>query len=187
MARFVQETKVTVLWALPSGHTFRKLTWVELLRHLTMQALQQNNEAVCRVLSHDFNVKHVASATSDQDWETVLLQVLSGIPLAYIVIDLRILENDVLEEENIDNVLQSIDRLLSAGCQAPPTVLKLAMLHDRRTRSFASAATHTLSIDKLSRQARYKKKTPQSQRGHTAKMKVPHAFQQRGTSSMDSC
>ncbi|KAF2171508.1 hypothetical protein M409DRAFT_18621 [Zasmidium cellare ATCC 36951] len=141
-----------VLWALQqkTSESTEKITWTEALRYLAGQALKHNATAVSASFSNHFHLLNVATASSTQDWENVLIKSLLGVPVTYMVIDLELIEDDLLEKENVDDITESINRLVAAS----PSALKFAIINQRRQRSFNLAESLSLDVDAFKRRGK---------------------------------
>lgn len=130
MARFIRAEQVAVLWALQTTARYQpvRTTPTQILKYLTMQALQLRHEAIGGLISQSCNQTRIASARSVEQWTTILSSVLNGLPLVYLVVDLDLVDPEVTIPELIHALSD-----LSVKCKH--TALKIAVINKRRTLS----------------------------------------------------
>jgi len=142
MVDYVRQSSVPILWALqaPGPSKFAPTTTVQLLKHLAMQVLRSRSSSVGDQVSPEFNATRIASASTIEHWTDILKHALSGVPLAYIVIDLNLLSQG-------DDLFTGITRLIES-CK--PTKLKIALISRRRLprADYKSSGTTVLNADK---------------------------------------
>jgi hypothetical protein len=104
---YVQQSPIPVLWALqaPGPTKFAATTTVQLLKHLAMHVLRSRGSTVEDQISPEFNATRIASASTTEHWTDILKHALSGMPIAYIVVDLNLLDQ-------ADDLFTSIMRLI---------------------------------------------------------------------------
>ncbi|KJX92051.1 hypothetical protein TI39_contig5938g00002 [Zymoseptoria brevis] len=109
-------------------------------------------------MSNDFNISNIATARTNADWEAVLLRILQGVLVVYIVVDLELLEDALLEPENIVETVRSLSRLIGTKSS---TVLRLAILGQRRQQNLADLIPNSsvLDIDGFIRRNRARART----------------------------
>jgi SepF-like predicted cell division protein (DUF552 family) len=124
MVDYVRQSSVPILWALQASgpSRFAPTTIVQLLKHLAMQVLRSRSSSVEDQISPEFNAIRIASASTTEHWTDILKHALSGMPLAYIVVDLNLLSQG-------DDLFTCITRLIES-CK--PTKLKIALISRRR-------------------------------------------------------
>jgi hypothetical protein len=142
MVDYVRQSSVPILWALqaPGPSRFAPTTTVQLLKHLAMQVLRSRSSSVEDQISPEFNATRVASASTTEHWTDILKHALSGMPLAYIVIDLNLLSQG-------DGLFTCVTHLIET-CK--PTKLKIALISRRRLprADYKSSGTAVLDADK---------------------------------------
>jgi hypothetical protein len=142
MVDYVRQSSVPVLWALqaPGPSKFTPTTTVQLLKHLAMQALRSRSSSVADQVSLEFNATRIAGASTTEHWTDILKHALSGVPLAYIVVDLNLLSQG-------DDLFTCITRLIES-CK--PIKLKIALISRRRLpgADYKSSGTTVLDADK---------------------------------------
>jgi hypothetical protein len=142
MVDYVRQSPIPVLWALqaPGPSKFAPTTTIQLLKHLAMQVLRSRGSTVEDQVSPEFNATRIASASTTEHWADILKHALSGIPLAYIVVDLNLLSQ-------VDGLFKCIMHLIEV-CK--PTKLKIALISRRRLprADYNSSGTAVLDVDK---------------------------------------
>jgi hypothetical protein len=142
MVDYVRQSSVPILWALQAlgPSRFAPTTTVQLLKHLAMQVLRSRSSSVEDQISPEFNATRTASASTKDHWIDILKHALSGMPLAYIVIDLNLLSQG-------DGLFTCVTHLIEA-CK--PTKLKIALISRRRLprADYKSSGTTVLDADK---------------------------------------
>jgi hypothetical protein len=142
MVDYIRQSPIPVLWALqaPGPSKFAPTTTVQLLKHLAMQVLRSRGSTVEDQVSPEFNATRIASASTTEHWADILKHALSGIPLAYIVVDLNLLSQ-------VDGLFKCIMHLIEV-CK--PTKLKIALISRRRLprADYNSSGTAVLDVDK---------------------------------------
>jgi hypothetical protein len=142
MVDYVRQSPVPMIWALqaPGPLKFAPTTTVQLLKHLAMQVLRSRSSTVEAQVSPEFNATRISSASTTDHWTEVLKHALSGIPLAYIVVDLNLLSQ-------LDNLFACIMHLVES-CK--PTKLKIALISRRRLprENYSLSGTAVLDADK---------------------------------------
>jgi hypothetical protein len=142
MVDYVRQSSVPILWALqaPGPSRFAPTTTVQLMKHLAMQVLRSRSSSVEDQISPEFNATRVASASATEHWTDILKHALSGMPLAYIVIDLNLLSQG-------DGLFTCVTHLIET-CK--PTKLKIALISRRRLprADYKSSGTAVLDADK---------------------------------------
>jgi hypothetical protein len=124
MVDYVRHSSVPILWALqaPGPSKFAPTTTVQLLKNLTMQVLRLRSSSVEENVSPEFNATRIAIASTTEHWTDILKHALSGVPLAYIVVDLNLLSQG-------DDLFTCIMHLIKS-CK--PIKLKIALISRRR-------------------------------------------------------
>jgi hypothetical protein len=134
MVDYVRQSSVPILWALqaPGPARFAPTT--------TMQVLRSRSSSVEDQISPEFNATRVASASTTEHWTDILKHALSGMPLAYIVIDLNLLSQE-------DGLFTCVTHLIET-CK--PTKLRIALISRRRLprADYKSSGTAVLDADK---------------------------------------
>ena len=105
-----------------------------------MQVLRSRSSTVEAQVSPEFNATRIASASTTEHWTDILKHALSGMPLAYIVVDLNLLSQ-------VDNLFACIMHLVES-CK--PTKLKIALISRRRLprEDYSLSGTAVLDADK---------------------------------------
>lgn len=154
MAGWIGQSKLPVLFALrPEGRPESYRTTPEdIYRYLAMQALTINVEALSGRVSGSFNSSRLESATTEQHWESIIVQALRGLHEVYVVIELDLLERDdtgMLAQQMLASLLR-----LASACK--PTRLKVAITSNRRVQhgSILPVETPVLNLDALLRTER---------------------------------
>jgi hypothetical protein len=142
MVDYVRQSPIPILWALqaPGPSKLAPTTTVQLLKHLAMQVLRSRGSTVEDQVSPEFNATRIASASTTEHWTDILKHALSGVPLAYIVVDLNLLSQ-------VDGLFKCIMHLIES-CK--PTKLKIALISRRRLprEDYNSSGTVVLDVDK---------------------------------------
>jgi len=142
MVDYVQQSPIPVLWALqaPGPSKRAPTTTVQLLKHLAMQVFRSRGSTVEDQISPEFNANRIAIASTIENWADILKHALSGTPLAYIVVDLNLLDQ-------ADNLFACITQLIEI-CK--PIKLKIAVISRRRLprANYKSSSTAVLDADK---------------------------------------
>ena len=142
MVDYVRQSPIPVLWALqaPGPSKFAPTTTVQLLKHLAMQVLRSRGSTVEEQISPEFNATRIANASTTEHWTDILKHALSGIPLAYIVVDL-----DLLIQAG--DLFACIMRLIEI-CK--PVKLKIAIISRRHLprADYKSSNTAVLDVDR---------------------------------------
>ena len=105
-----------------------------------MQVLRSQSSTIEDQISPEFNATRVASASTTEHWTDILKYALTGMPLAYIVIDLNLLSQG-------DGLFTCVTHLIET-CK--PTKLKIALISRRRLprADYKSSGTTVLDADK---------------------------------------
>jgi hypothetical protein len=149
MTRFVGQSNTPILFALRPVRKCRpvKVTSEGILRYLAMQALRLNEEALCNKVSEIFNLHRLESATTDEHWEWIIVQALSGIHKVYLVVELDLLGSNTTRTL----VQQMLARLRRLALSCKKTSLKIALISSRclPRRSIVSTDAQVLDLDAL--------------------------------------
>jgi hypothetical protein len=142
MVDYVRQSPIPVLWALqaPGPSKFAPTSTVQLLKHLAMQVLRSQSSTVEDQVSPEFNATRISSASTTEHWTEILKHALSGMLLAYIVVDLNLLSQ-------VDGLFACVMHLIEI-CK--PTKLKIALISRRRLprADYESSGTAILDVDK---------------------------------------
>jgi hypothetical protein len=148
MTKFMQSEQVSVLWALQSAVNNQpvKTTPLQILRYLAMQALRQNQDTIGNHISESFNQTRISSAHTIHHWTTILKSALESVPIAYVLIDLDLIDLDD-PSTMLPALLQSLSDLTD---ECKPTVLKVVLINKLRTVSvdMQSSGSETLNLEK---------------------------------------
>jgi hypothetical protein len=149
MTKFMQSEQISVLWALQSVVANQPVTTtpLQILRYLAMQALRQNQDTIGNHISESFNQTRISSAHTIQHWTTILKSALVSVPIAYVLIDLDLVDLDD-SSTMLPALLQSLSDLTD---ECKPTVLKVVLINKLRTVSvdMQSSGSETLNLEKI--------------------------------------
>ena len=123
MADFVRTARIPVSWAFQSAGLAKpvRTTPHQVLKFLAVQALKLNSDNVTSKVSDRMNAVRVASASQDEQWEYILTSALDGLPCAYIVVDLDVLDD---QQSAATALIRSLIRVVET-CTA---ILKVAII-----------------------------------------------------------
>lgn len=92
------ETEIPVIWGLralvDNGKTSNQVSTVDLLKYLISQAIR-TNKTIHSDAALAPRIGAYIGAKTEEEWITVLLSVLQGIPLLYIILDLEVLSRSL--------------------------------------------------------------------------------------------
>jgi hypothetical protein len=149
MTKFMQSEQISVLWALQSVVPKKPVTTtpLQILRYLAMQALRQNQDTIGNHISESFNQTRISSAHTIQHWTTILKSALVSVPIAYVLIDLDLVDLDD-SSTMLPALLQSLSDLTD---ECKPTVLKVVLINKLRTVNvdMQSSGSETLNLEKI--------------------------------------
>jgi hypothetical protein len=138
---YVRKSPIPVLWALqaPGSTKFAPTTTVQLLKNLAMHVLRSRGSTVEDQISPELNATRIASTSTTEHWTGIIKHALLGMPIAYIVVDLNLLDQ-------ADDLCTCIMRLIEI-CK--PIKLKIAIISRRRLPrvDYESSSTAVLDAD----------------------------------------
>lgn len=124
----IMEAQIPVVWALHLPQSQGEFTSGDVIKYLISQVLRKNH-TLLNERSLSLNAARFQSATSTEEWFSLLGAVLEGLPQAYFIIDL-----EFLGQENEDGsawsqlFVQLFEGLRQRGTR---TILKVAFLGSR--------------------------------------------------------
>jgi hypothetical protein len=167
MTKFMQSEQVPVLWALQSvvNNQPVKTTPLQILRYLAMQALRQNQDTIGNHISESFNQTRISSAHTIHHWTTILKSAIESVPIAYVLIDLDLIDLDD-SSTMLPALLQSLSDLTD---ECKPTVLKVVLINKLRTVSIdmQSSGSETLNLEKILNNSRISRARGRQQASNT--------------------
>ncbi|OCL01442.1 hypothetical protein AOQ84DRAFT_402968 [Glonium stellatum] len=92
MVELIENADKPVIWALKGRQASKpEEIQIDLLKHLTSQAVQLNNNNMIGHVSASFNAPRVQSARTEADWLQILKESLNGLSEIYVVVDMETL------------------------------------------------------------------------------------------------
>jgi len=89
----MQEAEAPVLWALPGiGGSNKETTITDVLRSLTLQALQLDRANSSSIYPQQISAPEVETARTDDEWLALLRKAVQGLDTLFVVICLDLLE-----------------------------------------------------------------------------------------------
>ncbi|KAL9112820.1 MAG: hypothetical protein Q9227_002897 [Pyrenula ochraceoflavens] len=154
LTELIKSSTAPILWALqgPNRRECPEST-SDLLKYLTMQALQIDPNKVGENVSQNFNAALVASASSEDDWIRVLKNIMTSLPGLFIVIEADALRSSGRDEAHVLEFLRLLHTFVLKNTSPP---VKIAFFSHRKVRlpphetsPSKDNRTHNLSLHKV--------------------------------------
>lgn len=124
----IKEAQIPVVWVLnPRNDSREDVTSLEVLKYLVSQVLQQNH-TMLNERSAALSAARYQSATTEDDWISLLGSVLEGMSQIYMIVDLEILGIEKAERSWPGIFTTLVERL---QCRNIRTVVKVAFVLTR--------------------------------------------------------
>jgi hypothetical protein len=128
MIDLITKAAVPVIWALNIPQSRIEYSSKDVIKYLISQVLRQNH-TLLNERSASLNAARYQSASTVEDWIDLLGTVLEGLPQAYLIIDLDVLQNS---EGTVDSWTQLFQQLFEGlEVRGARTTLKVALLGSR--------------------------------------------------------
>lgn len=124
----IKEAQIPVIWALDMPHSKTQYTAVDVIKYLVSQVLRMNHRLLDE-RSAALNAARFQSATTVAEWLSILGCVLEGLPQAYFIIDLGLLQKEMGVDLAWSELFEKFFEALKE--RGTRTIIKVAFLGTR--------------------------------------------------------